>query len=141
MMLTRSMRKSARAEDQEICQTDHARAAVRACGPRGAFCKGFVPWAHDRSIASTPRGDMKSLDLREIIEFIWFSYDFSKSARAGLFEQFGCENLRCLYVFVKNGLEIITKLMVFVRISTCARGGARMMTWMYFLQGFRALGA
>ena len=77
------MRKSARAEDQEICQTDHERAAVRACGPRGVFCKGFVPWAHDRSIASAPRGEMKSLDLNEVIEFIQFSYDFSKSARAG----------------------------------------------------------
>ena len=84
MMLTRSMRKSARAEDQEIGQTDHERAAVRACGPRGAFCcKGFVPWAHDRSIASAPRGEIKSLDLNEIIAFIRFSYDFSKSARAG----------------------------------------------------------
>ena len=85
MMLTRSMRKSARAEDQEICQTDHARAAVRACGPRGFWCKGFMPWAHDRNIASAPRGEMKSLDLNEIIEFIWFSYDFSKSACAGVF--------------------------------------------------------
>ena len=70
MMLTRSMIKSARAGYQEICQTDHARAAVRACGPRGGFCKGFGPWAHDRSIASAPRGEMKSLDLNEIIEFI-----------------------------------------------------------------------
>ena len=112
MMLTRSMRKSARAEDQEICQTDHERAAVRACGPRGSFCKGFVPWAHDRSIASAPRGEMKSLDLNEIIEFIWFSYDFSKSARAVFFEKFGRENLRFLYVFVTSDLEILTKLMV-----------------------------
>ena len=31
MMVTRSMTKSTRAEVQEICQTDHARAAVRAC--------------------------------------------------------------------------------------------------------------
>ena len=93
MKLTRSMRKSASAEDQQISQTDHARAVVRACGPRGAFCKGFVPWAHDRSIASAPRGEVKSLDLDEIIEFIWFSYDVNKSARAVLFEQFGCENL------------------------------------------------
>jgi hypothetical protein len=94
MMLTRSMRKSARAEDQEICQTDHERAAVRACGPRGVLCKGFVPWAHDRSIASAPRGEMKTLDLNEIIEFIWFSYDFSKSARAFFLEKFGCDNRR-----------------------------------------------
>ena len=93
MMLTRSMRKSARAEDQEICQTDHERAAVRACGPRGAFCKGFVPWAHDRSIASAPRGDMKSLDLNEINEFIWFSYDFNKSARAGNLLDLCCKTI------------------------------------------------
>ena len=57
MIVPRSMRKSARAEVQEICQTGHARAAVRACGPRGIFCKGFVPWAHDRSIAGAPRGE------------------------------------------------------------------------------------
>ena len=30
-------------------------------------------------------GEMKSLDFNEIIEFIWFSYDFSKSARASSF--------------------------------------------------------
>ena len=83
MLVKRSMRKSARIETQEVCQTDDARAAVRACGPRGIFCKGFVPWAHDRSIASAPRGDMKSLDLVEFLRFLWFSYDFSKTARAG----------------------------------------------------------
>ena len=55
MMLTRLKRKSARAEVQETCQTDHARATVRARGPRGIFCKGSAPWAHDRSIASAPR--------------------------------------------------------------------------------------
>ena len=93
MMLTRSMRKSARAEDQEICQTDHERAAVRACGPRGSFCKGFVPWAHDRGIASAPRGDMKSLALNEIIEFTWFPYDFSKSARAVCLKSLGAKTL------------------------------------------------
>ena len=71
-----------------------------------------MPWARDRSIASAPRGEMKSVDLDEIIEFIWFSYDFSKSARAVLFEKFGCGNLRFLYVFVKFDFEIITKLMV-----------------------------
>ena len=101
MMLTRSIRKSAE---------------VRACGPRGGFCKGFVPWAHDdRSIASAPRGEMKSLDLNEIIEFMWFSYDVSKSARAGLFEKFGCEHFRFLYVFVTSDLEFLTKLMVLDR--------------------------
>ena len=41
MMLTRLKRKSARAEVQETCQTDHARAAVRACGPRGIFLQGI----------------------------------------------------------------------------------------------------
>ena len=93
MMLTRSMRKSARAEDQEICQTDHERAAVRACGPRGSFCKGFVPWARDKSIASAPRGGRKSQDLNEIIEFIRFSYDFSKSARAVCLKSLGAKTL------------------------------------------------
>ena len=72
MMVTTLMRKSARAEVQETCQADHARAAVRACGPRGIFCKGFVPWAHDRSIAGAPRGDMKSFDLAEFLRTIWF---------------------------------------------------------------------
>ena len=37
MMLTRSMRKSARAEDQEICQTDHARARRCAHAARVEF--------------------------------------------------------------------------------------------------------
>ena len=73
-----------------------------------------MPWAHDRSIASAPRGEMKSLDLNEIVEFIRFSYDSSKSARASCVEQFGCENLRFLYVFVKFDLEIIMKLMVLI---------------------------
>ena len=30
-------------------------------------------------------GEMKSLDFNKIIEFIWFSYDFRKSARACFF--------------------------------------------------------
>ena len=30
-------------------------------------------------------GEMKSLDFSEVIEFIWFSNDFSKSARAQVF--------------------------------------------------------
>ena len=71
-----------------------------------------MPWAHDRSIASAPRGAMRSLDLNGIIEFIWFSYDFSKSARVVFCEKCGCENLRCLYVFVTSDLEILTKLVV-----------------------------
>ena len=88
MMVTRSMRKSAGTEVQEVCQTDDARAAVRACGPRGGFCKGFAPWAHDRSIAGAPRGDMKSLDLAEFIRILWFLCDFGKSARAGILQDF-----------------------------------------------------
>ena len=84
MMLIRLQRKSARAEIQETCLTDPAHAAVRACAPRGIFCKGFAPWAHDRSIAGAPRGDMKSLDLAEFIRFLWFLYDFgiSRGGRA-----------------------------------------------------------
>ena len=48
------------------------------------------------------------------MEFIWFSYDFSKSARAGFFwfEKLGGENLRFLYVFVTNDLEILRTLVV-----------------------------
>ena len=83
--------------------------------PASVFCKGFAPWAHDRSIASAPRGEMKSLDLNEIIEFIWFSYDFTKSARAGFVEKFGCENFGFLYVFVTSDLEILRKLVVWER--------------------------
>ena len=81
IMVTRSIGKSARAEVHEICWTDDARAAVRTCGPRGMCCEGFVPWTHDKSIASAPRGDMNSLDLTEFPRFRWLSYDFSKSAR------------------------------------------------------------
>ena len=75
-------------EVQETCQTDHARAAVRACGPRGIFCKGFVPSAHDRSIAGAPRGEMKSVDLPEFIRNLWFLYDFSMSARTRILKIF-----------------------------------------------------
>ena len=86
MMVTRSMTKSTRAEVQEICRTDHARAAVRAWCPRGIFCKGFVPWTHESSIASASRGDMESVDLTEFLRFLWFCYDFSKCARAGILQ-------------------------------------------------------
>ena len=88
MMVTTLKRKSARAEVQEICQADHARAAVRACGPRGIVCQGFVPWAHDRSIASAPRDGMKSLGLAEFIRILWFLYDFRMSARTGNLNSF-----------------------------------------------------
>ena len=85
---------------------------ARQCAHAARVVKGFVPWAHDRSIASAPRGEMKSVDLDEIITFIWFSYDFSKIARAVCFEKFGCENRRFLYGFVTTDLEILTKLVV-----------------------------
>ena len=64
MMMAALMRKSARAEIQEICQNDHARASTRAWCPRGIFCKGFVPWAHDRA----SRDEMKSVDFDEFIK-------------------------------------------------------------------------
>ena len=52
----------------------------------------FLQWiiaVDDRtSIASAPRGDMTSLDLTEFLRFLWFSYDFSKSARAGKLQNF-----------------------------------------------------
>ena len=44
--------------------------------------------------------------------FIWISDDFSKSARAGLFEKLGCENRRCEYVFLTSDLGVLTKLVV-----------------------------
>ena len=43
-----------------------------------------------QSIASAPRDDVKSLDLTEFLRFLWFSYDFSKRARAGNLYNF-CE--------------------------------------------------
>ena len=94
IMVTRSMRKSAREVGQEMCQADHARAAVRTCGPRGIFCTGFVPWTHQRGIASARRGDMKSADVTEFFGFLWFCYDFSKTARAGKLQIFCAEALR-----------------------------------------------
>ena len=104
IMVTRSMRKSAREVGQEMCQADHARAAVRACGPRGIFCKGFVPWTHQRGIASAPRGNMKSADLTEFLRFLWFCYDFSKSARGRFFKVFGEEALG-FEVFMLKSLQ------------------------------------
>ena len=40
-------------------------------------------------------GEMKSLDFNKIMEFIWFSYDFRKSARACFFwlEKLGAKTL------------------------------------------------
>ena len=105
MMLIRLQRKSARAEVQETCLTDHAHAAVRACAPRGIFCKGFAPWAHDRSIAGAPRGEMKSVDLPEFIRNLWFLYDFSMSARAGLLRFFVKKKHLVFYVFTLKCLQ------------------------------------
>ena len=54
----------------------------------------FLQWiiaVDDRtSIASAPRGDMTSLDLTQFLGFLWFCYDFSKSARAGNLQNY-CE--------------------------------------------------
>ena len=69
-------------------------------------------------------GEMKSLDFNKIMEFIWFSHDFSKSARACLFEQFECENLKLLYVFVTSDPEIRTKLVVLKDFDMRARRSA-----------------
>ena len=60
-------------------------------------------------------GEMKLLDFNEIMEFIWFSDAFSKSARACFLETIWCDNLRVLYVFVTSDLEILTKRMVRAR--------------------------
>ena len=61
---------------------------------------------------ATMGGEMKSLDLDEIIEFIRISYDFSKSARACfLLESLGAKTLG-FFVSVKIDMEIITKLVV-----------------------------
>ena len=44
-------------------------------------------------------GEMKLLDFNGIIEIIWFSYDFSKSARAGVFlKKLGAKTLG-VYMF------------------------------------------
>ena len=67
---------SASAPGQEICSCFFLH-RIRALGA----------W---QSIATAPRGDMKSLDLTEFLRFLWFSYDFSKSARAGNLQNY-CE--------------------------------------------------
>ena len=62
---------------------------------RGCTLWYFLQWiiaVDDRtSIASAPRGDMTSLDLTKFFRFLLFSYDFSKSARAGNLQNF-CGN-------------------------------------------------
>ena len=38
-------------------------------------------------------GEMKLLDFNEIMEFLWFSYDFSKSARPVFLKSLGAKTL------------------------------------------------
>ena len=94
---------SARAPGQEICKTIVKKHWVfevfmlkclqTQCvwydfdiNARGCTLWYILQWiiaVDDRtSIASAPRGDMTSLDLTKFLRFLWFSYDFSKSARA-----------------------------------------------------------
>ena len=100
---------SARAPGQEICKTTVEKHWVfdvfmfkclqTQCvwydfdiNARGCTLWYFLQWiiaVDDRtSIASAPRGDMTSLDLTKFLRFLWFSYDFSKSARAGILQNF-----------------------------------------------------
>ena len=51
------------------------------------------------SIASAPRGDMTSLDLTKFLRFLWFSYDFSKSAWAGNLQK-NCEKSIVFLMFL-----------------------------------------
>ena len=59
---------------------------------RGCTLWYFLQWiiaVDDRtSIASAPRGDMKSLDLTEFLRFLWCPYDSSKNAWAGMLQSF-----------------------------------------------------
>ena len=57
-----------------------------------------------------------------------------------MFEKLGCENLRCLYVFVKIDLEILTKLVVLEGFRHARAADARMWPAWYFLQGIVAPG-
>ena len=64
-----------------------------------------MPWTHDWSIASAPRGDMKSLDVAEFLKFLWFSYDFNKSARAGNLQFFLVKKHWFFNVFMLKSLQ------------------------------------
>ena len=99
MMLTRLKRKSARAVVQETCQTDHARAAVRACGPHGIFCKGLWPLAGART--SSKEFEVRAKVAREApmdrnVEKPLVFERFSESARVD-FQIFW---MRKSYVFI-----------------------------------------
>ena len=71
---------------------------------RGCTLWYFLQWiiaVDDRtSIASAPRGDMTSLDFTKFLRFLWFSYDFSKSARAGTLQNY-CEKALFLGFYVE----------------------------------------
>ena len=57
------------------------------------FLQGITAVDDRTSIASAPRGDMTSLDLTEFLRFLWFSYDFSKSALAGNLQNVWLKNI------------------------------------------------
>ena len=65
------------------------------------LCKGFVPWAHDRNIASAPRGEMKSLDLNENIEFISFRMSSARARTQIGLKSVGAKTLS-YYMFRKD---------------------------------------
>ena len=91
----------------------HARAAERACGLYDIFDRDSSYVVHGCWFSSKG-GEMKSLDFNRIIEFICFSYDFNKSARAQVFwlEKIGRDHFGCLYVFVTSDVEILRRLVV-----------------------------
>ena len=86
----------------------------------------FLQWiiaVDDRtSIASAPRGDMTSLDLTKFLRFLWFSYDFSKSARGRNLQNFWWKTIGFLRFLCWNAC----KHWVFGRILTWKRAW-----WLY----------
>ena len=63
-----------------------------------------------------------------------------QEVRAGavFVETLGCENLMCLYVFVKIDVEILTKPMVLEGCRHARAVDARMWSAWYYLMGIRA---
>ena len=70
---------------------------------------------------------MKSLDLTEFLRFLWFSYDFSKSARAGNLQN-DCEKKH--WVFEVFMLKCLQTYCVWYDFDM----NARVCTLWYFLQ-------
>ena len=86
-----------------------------------------------QSIASAPRGDMKSLDLTEFLRFLWCPYDSSKNAWAGILQNFN-EKHSVFEVFMLKGLQTQCVWYDFDM-------NARACTLWCVLQRIRALGA